>query len=354
VLDCRRVPGAADLPDLQHPQALVKLMGSGRSETDRDRAEPDGGPQARLDPRRLLVFREVGHRGTMAAAARALGWTQPAVSQHVRRLERDIALPLIARVGRGLELTDAGRVLLRHADAVAAALAAADHTMADLAGLRSGTVRLAAFPSASATLVAAAVSSLAAAHPALDVRLTQVEPPEATALLARGEADVAVVFEYPDQPEPADPVTLTAVPLLDDPLRVVLPTDHPLASQAAVTLLALARERWIAGCPRCRQHLLRRAANAGFTPDIRHSTDDYVVVQSLVAAGTAVAILPSLALAASQRTDIRALPLIDQLPRAVTALLHPDTSTAPAVTATVEHLRRAATEHRKSHPDPSR
>lgn len=197
------------------------------------------------------------------------------------------AWPLVMRVGRGLALTEAGDVLLRHADAVAAGLTAADQAMADLAGLRGGSVRLAAFPSASASLVAAAVSSLAVAHPGLDVRLTQVEPPEALALRARGEVDVAVVFDYPDEPDPDSCAARHVLALLDDRLCVVLPVDHRLAGNASVPLSELAEERWIAGCPRCRQHLLRSAAREGIAPDIRHSTDDYVVVQSLVAAGTA-------------------------------------------------------------------
>ena len=72
-----------------------------------------------MDPRRLLVFREVARTGSLGGAARALGWTQPAVSQHVRRLEADAGTPLVVRAGRGVTLTEAGRVLLRHAEAVA-------------------------------------------------------------------------------------------------------------------------------------------------------------------------------------------------------------------------------------------
>ena len=281
----------------------------------------------------------------MAAAARALGWTAPAVSQHVRRLERDIGVPLTIKIGRGLALTDAGQVLLRHADTVAAGLTAADQAMADLAGLRIGRVRLAAFPSASATLVAAAVSSLAIVEPGLDVRVTQVEPPEALALLARGEVDVAVVFDYPDEPDPDNDGTRHRVALLDDHLYVVLPLTHPLASKSSVPLSDLAGGRWVAGCPRCRQYLLRTAARAGFIPDIRHSTDDYVVVQSLVAAGTAIAILPGLALSASRHPDVRVLPLTDHRPRVVAARLHADTRASPAIAATIAHLRRAVERH---------
>jgi DNA-binding transcriptional LysR family regulator len=281
----------------------------------------------------------------MAAAARALGWTQPAVSKHVRRLERDLGLPLTVRVGRGLALTDAGGLLLRYADSLAAGLAAADDAMTNLAGIRSGLVRLAAFPSASATIVATAVTALASAHPGLDVRLTQVEPPEARSLLTRGEVDIAVVFDYPDQPHRAAHAGMASVPLMHDDLRIVVPAGHPISDRPVLSLSDLAAERWIAGCPNCRQYLLRSAARAGFTPDIRHSTDDYVVVQALVAAGVAVAMLPGLALAASRRSDIRDLPLTDHPPRTVDAEMHANTRTTPALATALEHLTRAAHHH---------
>ncbi len=316
---------------------------------------------ADLDPRRLLVFRLVAHEGSLTGAARVLGWTQPAVSQHVQRLERELGLPLVRRVARGVVLTEPGVVLLRHADAVAASLVAAGRAMDDLSGLRSGRVRLAAFPSAAATLVTTALAGAAADHPGLDVRLVEVEPPEAVGLLARGEVDLAIVFEYPDVPTDVDvPATgvqahLVRVPLLDDPVRLVLPRGHPAAGPGSasddapdddpgVALADLAGERWIAGCLRCRQHLLASAAREGFVPDVRHSTDDYVVVQALVAAGLAVAALPGLALAASRRPDVVVRPIVDHPPRAVTALLAADAEGVPAVAAVLGQLRRAATE----------
>ena len=327
------MPGAAP----NSPPESTGPAGGARSS-----AEPDLAKVTRLDPRRLLVFREVGHGGSMASAARALGWTQPAVSKHVRRLERDLGLPLTVRVGRGLALTDAGQLLLGHADSLATGLAAAGDAMTELAGMRSGHVRLAAFPSASATIVADAVTTLAAAHPNLDVRLTQAEPPEALLLLTRGEVDIAVVFDYADQPDRVVHPGTASVALMHDDLRIVIPVGHPLGDRPALSLPDLATERWIAGCPNCSQHLLRSAARAGFIPDIRHSTDDYVVVQALVAAGVAVAILPSLALAASRRSDVRDLPLTNHPPRTVTAEIHANTQTAPALATALEHLTRAA------------
>ena len=303
-----------------------------------------GAPPRALDPRRLLVFLEVGRCGSLAGAARALGWTQPAVSQHVRHLERDLRVPLVVRRGRGVVLTAAGRLLLEHAEAVAARLAEAERALADLVGLRTGRVHLAAFPSACATFVPAAVTRLAEEHPGLDVRLSQVEPPQALDLLAAGGCDVAVVFDHDDDPPPAAGSAL--VPLLREPLLLVLPRGHRLAGCAAVELGDLAAERWIAGCPRCRRHLLRSAAAAGFVPDVRHGTDDYVVVQSMVAAGGAVALLPSLALAASRHPGVEVRPPAAAVTRTVSARCAPESAGVPAVSALLAQLRRAAAAHR--------
>src|SRR4051812_25539971 len=109
-----------------------------------------------LDPRRLLVFAEVARRGSLAGAAQHLGWTQPAVAQHVKRLERDAGCALLVRTPRGVTLTEAGRALAEHATAITARLRAAREDLAALAELRTGRVRLAAFPSACAALLPAA------------------------------------------------------------------------------------------------------------------------------------------------------------------------------------------------------
>jgi DNA-binding transcriptional LysR family regulator len=300
----------------------------------------EGGGTTKLDPRRLLVFREVAHSGSMAAAARTLGWTQPAVSQHIRKLEKDLGLALITRVGRGIALTDPGQLLLRHADAIDARLEAAGEALADLARRRTGRVRIAAFPSASATLVSTALMNLSTVHPGLDVRLTQVEPPEALLLLAEGQCDLAVVFDYPGEDFERGP--LEAVKLLRDPLRAVIGPNHPLAGRERVTLTDLSDQHWIAGCVSCRKHLVREAVKAGFTPDIRHSTDDYVVVQALVSAGIAVATLPGLALRASLNPSVKVLPLDGYPARTVSAVLAPSSHGVPAVEAVLEQLRLAA------------
>src|ERR671910_3562255 len=100
------------------------------------------------------MLRAVAREGSLSAAARALGYTQPAVSHHIARLEQEVGTALVTRLGRGVRLTDAGRMLVEHADAVLLRLSAAEEEVAAIAGLRAGRVRIAAFPSASATLLA--------------------------------------------------------------------------------------------------------------------------------------------------------------------------------------------------------
>lgn len=255
-----------------------------------------------MDPRRLLIFREVARAGSISGAARALGWTQPAVSQHLRALERSAGCALLLRGSTGVELTEPGRVLLGRADALAAELHMAEEELADLTELRRGRVRLVAYPSAAATLVPRAVAGLRARHPDVDVELTEAEPPEALALLAGGDADLALVFSYDP---PMELPGMRWQPLADEPVSLVVSESHPAADRARLSLRDLADEPWIVGCARCREHTLRRCAEAGFEPRVRHVSDDYVVVQNLVAVGLGVTLLPRSALEAYRSPRVR-------------------------------------------------
>lgn len=247
---------------------------------------------------------------------------------------------LVVRAGRGVALTEAGEILVRHADAVHARLAAAEREVAALADLRAGRVRLAAFPSAAATLLPAALAMLAAVHPGVDVGLTEVEPPEARELLLAGSCDVAVVFGYDDVPD--DPTAVEHRALLTEPMLGVLPRGHRLAGRRRVRLADLRDERWIAGCPRCREHLLAAAGRAGVVPDVRHETDDYVVTQELVAAGLGVALLARLALDAVVRPGVAVVQVADAGSRDVAVVLRRGAGAVPAVRAAGEALQRAA------------
>ncbi|GGM51485.1 LysR family transcriptional regulator [Dactylosporangium sucinum] len=271
-----------------------------------------------LDVTRLRVLAALARHGSVTAAAAALHYAQPSVSHHLARLEAETGTQLLQRAGRGVRLTAAGRLLAERAEEILGRLDAAEAELAEHAGLRAGRVRLAAFPSALGSFVPLAAARFAAAFPAVTLTLVEAEPPEALSLLRSGEVDAAVVFDYAAavaapttaSPTTASPTTASPaapgvrlVPLFAEPLHLVTPlsVDADLAS--------LAEARWIAGCDRCRSSLLQRCSAAGFVPDISFTTDDYVAVQALVAAGLGVTILPDLALRAHRSPAVRAVPL---------------------------------------------
>jgi molybdate transport repressor ModE-like protein len=294
-----------------------------------------------LDPRSLVVLHLVGRTGSMSAAARDLGWTHPAVSQHVKRLERAAGCELVERWGRGVRLTPAGEVLARHAAEVAAALTAARDCLPDLARGRPPRLRVAAFPTACATLLVDAITALAAAEPALRVDVRQAEPPEALAALADGLADVAVTFH--DDPPRGPGVTH----LGRDPLLVALPPAHPLAAAGVVTGSVAVRDlrdtAVIAGCPVCQARFLRHCARESVHPELHHQvTDDHVLMQAMVAAGQGVAVLPGLALAAHRRPDVVALPLDPPLHREVAVRIPAQRPAPPAAHHLLDALTRLA------------
>jgi DNA-binding transcriptional LysR family regulator len=153
-----------------------------------------------MDPVRLRVLVAVAAHGSVTAAARALHYSQPTVSHHLARLEAETGAQLIQRAGRGIRLTPAGELLAERAAEILGRIESASAELAAHVGLRTGRVRLAAFPSALGTFVPRAAARLAADHPGLDLRLTEAEPPEALGLLRAGEVDAAVVFRYDEAP----------------------------------------------------------------------------------------------------------------------------------------------------------
>lgn len=248
-----------------------------------------------------MIFRSVARAGSISAAARELGWTQPAVSQHLAALEREVGTPLLLRGPRGVLATEAGRLLLARADAVAGQLHLADEELAAMAQLRRGSVRLAAYPSALATVVPNVVAAVHRRYPDVDVTLVDAEPPEALALLERGEIDLALVFGYDRSTDLGLGMRRRAVGA--EPVHLIVPPASRYAT-GPVKLADLAGEPWIVGCERCRTHLLELCRDAGFDPIERHTTDDYVVRQNLVAAGLGVTLLPEAALTAFRHPGI--------------------------------------------------
>jgi DNA-binding transcriptional LysR family regulator len=297
-----------------------------------------------IDAAGLRVMRAIAEEGSFTAAALSLGYTQPAVSQMVRRLEQRTGTALVERVGRSVRLTEAGEVLARHAGPVLKALDAAEEEVAAIAGLRAGRVRLMAFPSSSATLVPRALALVKQRYPDIKVTFTEAEPPESLAALRAGECDLAVAFAYEgtDLGRGEEDLELFSIhKLMDDEVRLALPRSHPLATRTEVDLSDLADEPWIAGCPRCRGHLLQMCHDEGFNPNVAFETEDYVAVMGLVSEGLGVALIPDLILRTAHHHDVVTLPIKPASRRHIHIVTTPDLERVPAVQATIEALEES-------------
>jgi DNA-binding transcriptional LysR family regulator len=257
-----------------------------------------------LSVQRLRVLREVVARGSFSRAADALSYTQSAVSQAIATLELETGAQLIERDRRGVRPTAAGAALIGHADGILARLEAAEAELAAIVGLRGGTLRMASFPTAGATLMPLAIATFRAAHPDIQLSLSEGEPEEIAPRLRAGEFDLALLFEFRGAGE-RRAAGLRRVTLLDDPMHVALPAGHRLAGASRVALADLRGEPWVqtsASSP-CARHVVRSCHAAGFEPNVSFESDDYQTVQGLVAAGVGVALIPQLALS-SPRDDI--------------------------------------------------
>ncbi len=290
------------------------------------------------------MLHEVARTGSFSAAARELGYTQPAISQQMRALERAFGTPLVVREGRRVVFTEAGAELLRHAEELLHRVTVAQTSVAAVAGRRTGRVRLVVFPSGSATLVPPAAALVRGRHPAVTLSLAEGEPPDSLHTMRSGGCDVVLGFSYPEQEgqDEREAGGLIRLPLMSDPLLALLPAGHHLAGRGVVHLAELAGEAWIGGCPRCRGHLVDACAAAGFTPEITFATDDTLAVQGLVAAGLGVSVTPRLMLAAARRPDVVALPLEPAMHRSISAFTWPDLVRVPTVRIVLDAFREVA------------
>ncbi|WP_410638743.1 LysR family transcriptional regulator [Amycolatopsis sp. lyj-346] len=285
----------------------------------------------------LKVLAAVARHGSVTEAARELHYSQPSVSHHLARLEAATGARLVQRAGRGIRLTPEGHLLAGRAAEIVGRVDAAAEELAAQAGLRAGRVRLAANASALSTLVPKAAASLARAHPGLELSLFDRHPVEALDMLRRGELDVALVFRHAGAPPEEDGFRFRH--LADDPI-------HLISRRPGDSLADHRGSAWIGGCDRCREELAAVCAGAGFTPRFGSSSDDMVVVQSLVAAGLGVAILPGLALEAHRRPGIHATEL-PGVHRGIHAATYGDPPDPPAAAAVLAALAQAAAPTRR-------
>jgi DNA-binding transcriptional LysR family regulator len=262
-----------------------------------------------LDVKQLRVLKAVAEHGSFSAAAEALAYTQPAISQQVAALEKRAGTTLVDRTSRGVRLTEAGSALVDHAEVVLARLAAAEAELEAMAGIRGGRVRLASFPTAGASVLPPAVALFTRRHPEVELSFVEREPEEAAQMLRAAELEVALVFEYGEYNQPELERFYEGIELqrlVDDPMYLALPLGHPAANKPRVRLQDFSAETWIQESGNhswCGRFHETACLAAGFTPKVGFRSDDYNVVQGLVAAGVGISLLPGLSLT-NVREDI--------------------------------------------------
>ncbi|MGB4593706.1 MAG: LysR family transcriptional regulator [Coriobacteriia bacterium] len=294
-----------------------------------------------LSTTRLTILREVAARGTIVAAAQALYLTPPAVSHQLKVLEQEMGVPLLERTARSIRLTDAGRRLVEHAEVI---LAECEEAYADVLTFSrnvTGHVTLSTFQTAAQSFALPAVARVIEQYPMLDVLVEELEPSRALPALKAGQIDIALSHEWDFVPLPRDP-GVDRFDLLDEPVVVLLPAGHPLAS-GPVRLKDLADERWCVALESAasRQAVQRIAQSAGFEPRIVLESNYFRAIGSAVEAGLGVGIAPLM-------TDLRGLDIVIQplveptMERRIFAAVRKGSGGAPAMKAVLDALSAVA------------
>lgn len=293
-----------------------------------------------IDVAALRALRSVAALGTLARAADELGFTASAVSQQIKRLERQVGVPVLAQAGRGVVLTPAGQAIVDSAPEVFQALERCVEAAQSVSeGAPRGTLRVVAFSTAVRGLLVPAMPRLLARCPELRLRITEQDPDQALHSVESGTADLALVHDADGLPAPVPP-TLTQRHVHTDVGDVVMARAHPLARlDGPLAEADLAGHAWVTSPPGtvCHQWFRRLFAEVSENPDVRHLVDDFTTQVSLVASGEVVALIPRLA-RPPLGEGLVARPLLRQPVRAVYAAWRRSADASPAVQAVLAEL----------------
>ncbi|MFJ4222496.1 LysR family transcriptional regulator [Curtobacterium luteum] len=292
-----------------------------------------------FDVQLLAVLRELAERGSVTAVAEATHRTPSAVSQQLRTLQRQAGVPLVERRGRGVRLTEDGRVLAGLAAGVATAVAAVDAAWREHLGGTVGRVDLAIFPSAAELLLPGLLSRMRE-HPGIELVLVDVDVSEDEFGPLAADHDV-VVGHRPDGAPPAGRAGLRTFPLLREPLDVAFPTDHPLAGRRRVAIDDVVGETWI-GVPESYpidRVLTALAAATDTPPSVAFRTIHLPLIENLVAAGHGIALVPRWTSGTRAPGRFHLAELADvRAGRRIDALVRPDRAVRPGVRTVLEAL----------------
>ncbi|MEV5147467.1 LysR family transcriptional regulator [Streptomyces sp. NPDC052727] len=295
-----------------------------------------------LNLERLRTLDALARHGSVSAAADALHVTTSAVSQQLGKLEREVGQQLLAKNGRGVRLTDAGRLLSEHAARILSQVELAQSDLEAHRGQVVGELRLSAFPTAARGLFPTALGALRTEHPGLRVRSSELEPEQGIAGVVRGDLDLAVVLDWYNKPMPV-PDGLVKAPLLDDPAEVAMPATHRLADRDEVDLTEFAEDEWITWGEGefCHEWLMFTLRSKGVEPIVGHRAGETHTQLGLVAAGLGVCIAPLLGRHPVPE-GVVLVPLKQRVRRHVYVVWRADADRRPSIRAAVEALRTAA------------
>lgn len=296
-----------------------------------------------MDVQRMKTLRELALKGTMAAVSESLHLSPSAISQQISLLEAEVGLTLVERRGRGVQLTEAGRRLVHHADAIISVLASAKADLADLRGTPFGEIKLASFPSIASRILPSVMEVLARDYPGISFLAEEVEPIPSLIALRSWQCDVAF-FDDLSLPKDFSLDRLEILPIYDDELVAVLSANHPLAAKKSVRLKDLQDEPWaIDTRPNTFSDVIfAMCEKRGFRPRVVGRFDAYDVIGALVANGSAVSVLPRIRVANWERDGIAWRPLQPAVRRSIRMAVRKEEVRRPALRVVIDAISAAA------------
>jgi DNA-binding transcriptional LysR family regulator len=298
---------------------------------------------AAIELRHLLALRAVARHESFSRAAEELGYTQSAISQQIAVLERIVGQPLFQRPGgpRRVELSEAGELLLRHADAVVDRLQSARADLAAFAEGAKGTLRIGTYQSVGARILPAILGRFTARWPKVDIDLwDSTDDVDLLGLLKSGELDFAFVMDSPEVNG-----SFKTTELLWDPYVLLLPTASPLAGQQPVRVRDLEGLRFVAyHSMACQRHVETWLRRCDTELNVVLRSSDNATVQQLVAAGLGVAIVPLLTVDQNDPNIVICETQPPVPPRMIVIANHPERYLSPAAQAFLETARQVGEE----------
>jgi len=290
---------------------------------------------------RLQALHAVSTFGSVTGAAEALRLTPSAVSQQLGKLQRDVGQRLIEPYGRGVRLTPAGTLLAERAHAILSEVENAESELDRQRNHVIGDLEIAGFATAARAILPQTVSRLRKQHHQLKLRVSERPPDEATRLVVAGHLDIALVNDWMNAPLVL-PDGVQRVLIMNDPVDLAVPADHPLAGRASVELTELSAEPWITwpyGAI-CHEWLTQTLRQHGLTPEVTHTAEEHQTQLAMVAAGLGIAVMPRLGRGSIEGVSI--ITLEPAFSRQIYAIFRTLASERPAIVVTVSAMHEVA------------